>query len=35
MIYLKKNVGFWQSDDRLFWDVYVPLLFTSTVDMYI
>ena len=35
MIYLKKNVGFWQFGDRLFLDVYVPLLFASTVDVHI
>ena len=32
MIYLKTNVGFWQFGDRLFLDVYVPLLFASIVD---
>ena len=35
MIYLKKNVGFWQFGDRLFLDVYVPLLFASIVDVHI
>ena len=34
MIYLKKNVGFWQFGDRLFLDVYVPLLFANIVDMH-
>ena len=35
MIYLKKNVGFWQFGERLFLDAYVPLLFASIVDMHI
>ena len=35
MIYLRKNVGFWQFGDRLFLDVYVPPLFASIVDMHI
>ena len=35
MIYLKKNVGFWQFGDILFLDVYVQLLFASIVDMHI
>ena len=30
-----KNVGFWQFGDRLFLDVYVPLLFASIVDVHI
>ena len=34
MIYLKKNVGFWQFVDRLFLDVYVPLLFASIVEVH-
>ena len=34
MIYLKKNVGFWQFGERLFLDAYVPLLFASIVDMH-
>ena len=33
MIYLKKNVGFWQFGDRLFLDVYVPHLFANIVDV--
>ena len=35
MIYLKKNVGFWQFGDRLFLDVRVPLLFASIIDVHI
>ena len=35
MIYLKKFFGFWQFGDRLFFDVYVPLLFASIVDVHI
>ena len=35
MIYLKQNVGFWQFGDRLFLDVYIPLLFASIVDTHI
>ena len=35
MIYLKKNVGFWQFGNRLFLDVYVSLLFANIVDMHI
>ena len=35
MIYLKKNVGFWQFGDRLFLDVYVRLSFASVVDVHI
>ena len=34
MIYLKKIFGFWQFSDRLFLDVYVPLLFASIVDVH-
>ena len=35
MIDIKKNVGFWQFGERLFLNVYVPLLFASIVDMHI
>ena len=35
MIYLKKNVGFWQFGNTLFLDVYVTLLFASIVDVHI
>ena len=36
MIYIKKNVGFWQFGDRLILDtVCVPLLFASIVEVHI
>ena len=35
LIYLKKNVGFWQFGDGLFLAVYVPLLFAGIVDIYV
>ena len=34
MIYLNKNVGFWQFGDILFLNVYVPLLFATIVDVH-